>query len=186
MIDALRFFEEEDLGKSARDRRVLVNLDADLLALSKKIAKLRNDKQRWFGGCNYSRNEAESLLSHEKGAAGELAVALLGHGEFDTEIFDYHGDDGIDTVLEGFGVTGVKTTAYDNPCELRVEVEHFRSDIDCYVCCYYNPKVPHEVWICGWATPAEVAKAPKRRARKDGPLNFTLAEWKLHSWNEDA
>jgi hypothetical protein len=180
---ASRFFEEEDAKDTLRSRRVKVTLSAEQFQLANKLADARNKKERKFGAMTYGGVRG-SRQAHIIGIVPELAVCVLGNGSVDERIFDSHGDEGIDAILPGLGKVGVKTTTYEKEPYLRVEMEHFREDIDAYILCFYNERCPHDVWIVGWSTKDEVKKGQQKRFVSGGPMNYVLHEKDLHGWGE--
>lgn len=181
--DAMRFFEEDDAQQSLKRRRIKVTLTEPQYQQAVQLAQARNKKERRFGAMTYGEVRG-SLEAHVIGIVPEMAVNILGGGEIDARIFESHGDEGIDTKLPELGLCGIKTTTYGDDPYLRVEIEHFRDDIDSYILCYYDPKQPRDVWVVGWATKDEVKRGRQKCFVRGGPLNYVLFERDLRAWGE--
>lgn len=146
------------------------------------IAEQRNQKESSFGAMTYG-NRLGGLQAHQIGANAESAVASYLGGVMDSQIFDNHGDDGIDLIVDGLKV-GVKATTYGNNPYLRVEQHHFNASVDRYVLCYVNKANPKEVEIVGFATSEKVKAAPVKQFVYGGPHNFVLTEQELQDMAE--
>lgn len=178
------FFAAEEERERLMNRRVKVVLTKEQYQYAYRLAEARNKKEKRFGGMTYGEVRG-SLEAHLIGVVPELAVNILGGGQLDTRIFEDHGDEGIDTELPGLGLCGIKTTTYkDNPF-LRVEINHFRDDIDAYILCCYDIEMYEEVIVVGWATTDEVKQGTQQQFVSGGPLNYVLKEKDLHEWNHD-
>jgi len=152
---------------------ILVTFSDEEYAALLEVAKARNAKEKRFGAMTYNGKRG-SLEAHIIGILPEAAVAKYFDRTIDPTIYENSGDSGVDlTDIPGYGNVGVKATTY-RPAWLRVEVEHFSDDVQTYVCCYYDPGKPKEVWIEGYATHDEVAAAPQGRCMNGGPLNYLV------------
>ena len=177
------FFRQDEIREQLKKRRVKVTLSDSQLAFANKLAEARNKKESRFGAMTYGGVRG-SKQAHLIGIIPEMAVCMLGGGKVDERIFESHGDEGVDAVLPQFGKVGVKTTTYEDEPYLRVEMEHFRDDIDAYVLCCYNENRPRDVWIVGWAAKDEVKQGQQKRFVASGPVNYVLFEKDLHGWSE--
>lgn len=175
------FFEQEEAKEVLKRRRVKIVLSDEQFEYANNLADARNRKECRFGAMTYGGVRG-SKQAHLIGIIPEIAVCIVGGGEVDARIFDSHGDEGIDANLSELGKIGIKTTTYGDDPYLRVEMEHFRDDIDAYVLCCYNEHRPKEVWIIGWATKDEVKQGQQRQFVHGGPVNYVLCEKDLRSW----
>jgi len=160
---------------ASKHQAILVTLTDEEREFLLKNSKARNAKEKKFGAMTYNGKRG-GQEAHDIGILGEGAVAKYFGRMIDTTVHENCGDNGVDlTDIPGYGNVGVKTTTY-RPAWLRVEVEHFSADVDNYVCCYYDPGKPNEVWIEGYSTHDEVAAAPVGRCGPGLPLNHLVKE----------
>jgi hypothetical protein len=160
-------------------RRVKISLTQEEYDFSASIAKQRGAKESRFGAMTYG-NKRGGIEAHMLGVIPEMAVAKLLGCEIDTEVFDSHGDNGIDLQSKRHGKIGVKNTTYKNDPFLRVEAEHFHDNIDIYILCSYDMNPHNVVNLIGYAKKEEVIEAEKRVFVDGGPLNYVLEEQDLH------
>lgn len=182
------FFEIEDRKKECRKKRIRIDIPIAKVKKAVAVAKQRNGKEDRFGAMTYG-GKLSGLKAHVIGILAEEAVAHHFGQQIDTEIFDNHGDNGIDlNNVPGFGVVGVKSTTYGEDPYMRVEMEHFSDVVDTYILVYVNPDLKKmEAILIGWATKTEVAAAKQKRfpigkTGRFGPMNFVLEEHELHSF----
>jgi hypothetical protein len=173
------FFAREDAKDELKKRRVMVKLPQRVVDQALKLAEERNAKEKRYGAMTYG-GKLGGVQAHILGILGEAAVAYQTGQDVDRRIFDTHGDDGIDLIVPGMGKVGIKTTTYVDDPYMRVEMEHFRDDIDAYILCAINSK--HEVVIVGWATKDDVKKGEKKQFVPGGPMNYVLREEVLKPW----
>lgn len=171
-------YQQMEAEQQAKTRRRCVFLNPHDLSKVMKLAKGRNAKQQRFGAMTYGDRRG-GLEAHVIGLLAENAMARLLGCVVDRDIYEFHGDDGIDLQTSRHGKIGVKMTTYLDEPYLRVETEHFHEDIDIYVLCAVNLSSPREVHLIGYATREEVRQAPKRQFVKGGPLNYVLDEHEL-------
>lgn len=166
-------------------KRIPVILPKDKIKEAYLLAKKRNQKEARYGAMTYGNVNA-GLESHLIGMLGEMAVAYHFGIDVDKVIYDYHGDDGLDLTIAGFGLCQVKTTTYWQKPFLRVELEHYRKDIKSYfLCALWLMDIPttRTVEIVGWAPHELVAVQKPRRLGFNLPLNYILEEQELQSLN---
>tara|TARA_B100001105_G_C22320174_1_gene412165 strand:+ start:273 stop:803 length:531 start_codon:yes stop_codon:yes gene_type:complete len=168
--------------------RIIVKLSNKEVSFAEKLAHKRDAKKVRFGAGKYaacSEKTGSSEMSHFYGILGEVAVAKHFGAEVDEEIFDNHGDDGIDLTIKKLkGKTQVKTTTYCKEPLLRVPMGRDKDkekieNVESFVCCCIDPKVKQVVEIVGWATREEVKKGAQRKFLRFGPTNYVLGENEL-------
>ena len=168
--------------RTHQDGRIRVLLSEDDFGVVQELATARDAKKGLYGAMTYG-DVLDSTASHRSGLAAEMAICRLGQSALDRQVYATHGDNGIDCKLPILGKTGVKSTSYAEQPYLRVEIEHFRTDIDVYVLCYVHWSCPRSVWVIGWATGKEVKMAPQSQFVPGGPMNYVLQEHQLHRWH---
>lgn len=154
-----------------------LNISDDQLAKFLDLAKRRNRKQAKFGAMTYG-GVRKSIDAHVLGMCSEGGVCLHYGLPYDERIYEEHGDNGIDTIrdIPGLGPSQIKCTTYFDEPLLRVEIEHYRSDVF-YICVAVKDK--KEFWIVGCATAEQVRNAPTRQFVNGGPMNYVLEEDEL-------
>lgn len=184
------FFELEDVKAVCRKRRIRVDIPIGKVKRAVEFAKKRNGKENKFGAMTYG-GKLSGIKAHVIGILAEEAVAQYFGKSIDTEVFDSHGDDGVDLPsVPGYGSVGVKSTTYGDDPYMRVEIEHFSDRVDSYVLVYVNPDLTKlEVFLIGWAKKEEVSKAVQKRfsigkSGRFGPMNYVLEEHQLRGFDE--
>jgi hypothetical protein len=163
--------------------RIMIELTDVEISHAKSLAQSRGAKEEHFGAMTYGGVRG-GLEAHLLGMIPEYAVAKFFGQAVDTDIFDRHGDNGIDIANTKYGPIGVKNSTYKNEPFLRVEIEHFKDSIGLYVLCTYDQNPPNKVWLVGWATKDEVKVGEQKRFLSGGPLNYVLVQEQLHPMKE--
>jgi hypothetical protein len=85
--------------------------------------------------------------------------------------------------LPGLGQTAVRVMLLEDgrpdPSDWLIEVENLE-DVQSHYLCGLDPRVPHEIWLGGWLSSAEIRKAKKERLVEGGPEVYTIPFQKLH------
>lgn len=174
--------------------RRIVKLTNEDIDKAKEIAKKRNGKEKLFGRgrhAHLSDKAGSSEASHAAGLIGEIAVAKYFGVEIDERIFDDHGDEGYDMVIEALGGRVDVKSFIDHgngivmkdphlkvPCELKKDLKKMEN-VDVYLGVCYDKKKPKEVHLFGWETKDNFLKAGTRRYGPQYPLNYVLTENEL-------
>lgn len=166
--------------------RIKAKLKPKEVAYVKALAAKRNAKEKRFGGKTYN-DTMTSQYAHTIGLAAEFAVAKLLDLQLDDNIYDNHGDPGVDLtiVIDGkeLGIA-VKATTYKEDPFLRAEVKRNFENIDIYILCYVNKDNIADVEIIGWQYRTVVEKAKIRKFGRFGPQNYVLTEKELKGIHE--
>lgn len=173
---------QRQLSQKIAARRIRYVIPEHEMARAAELARRRNLKEEHFGAMTYAGSSKHhgGYSAHLLGIVPELAVSLVFGVQVDERIYRYRGDDGLDLVLPHLGKTGVKGTTYTERPWMRVEVEHFREDLDAYLCVSVNQDSPAEVWLVGWATPERVKQVPPRPCAVGLHENYILREDELN------
>jgi len=174
--------------------RVIVKLTNEDIDKAREIAKKRNEKEKYFGRGRHghlSDKAGGSEASHASGLIGEIAVAKYFGVEIDEKIYDKHGDDGYDMVIDSLGGKVDVKSFIDHgsglimkdphlkvPCELKKDLKKMEN-VDVYLGVCYDKKKPKEVHLFGWETKDNFLKAGTRRYGPQYPLNYVLTENEL-------
>ena len=156
----------------------IVKMTWPLLFTVSHFVKLRNAKDARLADTTYGHRQSPQS-AHEVGLFGEVAASHHWNISIDTETYDWHGDNGIDLVIDGKKVSVKTTTYWDEPL-LRVEIEHFHKDS--FYFCAAADMLRKLVKFVGWASPDEVGKGEKRIFVPGGPENFVLEREVLHEF----
>jgi len=176
--------------------RVIVNLTDEEINKAKGLAKKRNEKEKYFGRGRHghlSDKAGSSEASHAAGLIAEIAVAKHFGVQIDERIFDKHGDDGYDMVIDALGGKVDVKSFIDHgngmvmkdphlkvPCEKKKDLEKMKN-VDVYLGVCYEKKKPKEVHLFGWETKDNLLKkGRKKRYGQQYPLNYVLYENELN------
>lgn len=168
--------------------RIKITLTNEEVLFAKKLAQKRDAKKVRFGAGQYAEcsvKTGSSENSHFYGILGEMAVAKHFGVKVDEEIFDSHGDDGIDLFIKKLGgKTQVKTTTYPKDPFLRVPMQREKDkekieNVASFICCCLDVNIKNKIEIVGWATKAEVKTGKQRKFLRFGPTNYVLSENEL-------
>jgi len=146
------------------------------------LAKLRNRKEDRIR-TDVLRDDIGAYETHIIGLLGEVAFAKHFGLQVDSEVHEWHGDDGWDFDWHGKKID-VKTCLYFDEPQLKVRIDKIVPDVDVYVLCAVKKTEMQHVDIIGYATREMLNGAERKKYGDWLPMNYVMKEQELRDIGE--